>query len=138
MCKHILNAQVSIRAPCCKKWFDCPDCHDDYWGDDHELEKTMELVLACKKCKKVFRKQIEEYEEADEYCPHCDNHYVIEAKTPLTEGTLKIEFLFEKGHEGKVFKDEREKERKQVLEHYQEPLSDTELDELDMEDDDCC
>jgi len=22
------------------------------------------------------------YEEADEYCPHCDNHYVIEAKTP--------------------------------------------------------
>lgn len=22
------------------------------------------------------------YEQADEYCPHCDNHYVIEAKTP--------------------------------------------------------
>ena len=110
MCKHILNAQVSIRAPCCKKWFDCPDCHEDMFGDDHELEPTMELVLACKKCKKVFRKQVEEYEEADEYCPHCDNHYVIEAKTPLTEGTLKIEFVMEKGHEEKVFKDDREKE----------------------------
>ncbi|WFD43702.1 hypothetical protein MPSI1_002366 [Malassezia psittaci] len=22
------------------------------------------------------------YESEDEYCPHCDNHYVIEAKTP--------------------------------------------------------
>jgi len=22
------------------------------------------------------------YEEGDEYCPHCDNHYVLEAKTP--------------------------------------------------------
>lgn len=21
-------------------------------------------------------------EESDEYCPHCDNHFVIEAKTP--------------------------------------------------------
>ena len=133
-----MNAQVAIRAPCCKKWFDCPDCHEDFWQGECELMKTMELVLACKKCKKVFRKQVEEYEEADEYCPHCDNHYVIEAKTPLTEGTLKIEFLFEKGHEGKVFKDEREKERKQVLDHYQEPLSDTELDELDGDDDDCC
>jgi len=23
-----------------------------------------------------------QYEESDEYCPHCDNHYVLEAKTP--------------------------------------------------------
>lgn len=22
------------------------------------------------------------YEESDEYCPHCDNHYVLDAKTP--------------------------------------------------------
>ena len=22
---HILNAQVSIRAPCCKRWFDCAE-----------------------------------------------------------------------------------------------------------------
>lgn len=24
-----------------------------------------------------------EYEDSDEYCPHCDNHYVLEAKTPV-------------------------------------------------------
>lgn len=30
----------------------------------------------CKKCKKAFRKDMSEYEEADEFCPHCDNQYV--------------------------------------------------------------
>ncbi len=54
MCKHILNAQVSIRAPCCQKWFDCPECHAE--ASDHELTKTFDMVFACKKCKKVFRK----------------------------------------------------------------------------------
>ena len=99
MCKHIMNAQVSIRAPCCKKWFDCPECHDEYWKGGCELMKSLEFVFACKKCKKVFRKAVEEFEEADEYCPHCDNHYIIEAKTPDTEGALKIEFIAERGHE---------------------------------------
>ncbi|KAG0150532.1 hypothetical protein CROQUDRAFT_668440 [Cronartium quercuum f. sp. fusiforme G11] len=81
MCKHILNAQVSIRSPCCQKWFDCAECHEDQ-KLGHRLVKTNELVMACKACKKVFRKAIDEFEDADEYCPHCDNHYVIEAKTP--------------------------------------------------------
>ncbi|WVQ84272.1 hypothetical protein IAT38_006424 [Cryptococcus sp. DSM 104549] len=76
--KHILNAQVAIRAPCCKKFFDCPQCHAE--TQDHPLRKTMEMAFLCKKCKKAFRKDMTEYEEADEYCPHCDNQYVIEAK----------------------------------------------------------
>ncbi|BGP35929.1 hypothetical protein JCM10296v2_007781 [Rhodotorula toruloides] len=80
MCKHILNAQASIRAPCCKKWFDCPECHAEV--SDHTLAKTTEMAFMCKKCRKAFRKDMSKYEEADEYCPHCDNHYVIEAKTP--------------------------------------------------------
>lgn len=98
MCKHILNAQVSIRAPCCKKWFDCPECHAE--ASDHPLKKSVEVVMACKKCKKCFRKDTRferfislvsffflsefpssSFEESDEYCPGCDNHYVIEAKT---------------------------------------------------------
>ena len=37
--------------------------------------------MLCKACKKAFRKDLGELEEADEYCPHCDNHYVIAAKT---------------------------------------------------------
>ncbi|KAH9889275.1 hypothetical protein C8Q73DRAFT_747801 [Cubamyces lactineus] len=78
--KHILNAQVAIRAPCCKQWFDCAECHAE--SQDHRLKKTVEMHFLCKKCKKAFRKDMSNYEESDEYCPHCDNHYVIEAKTP--------------------------------------------------------
>merc|ERR1712110_865003 len=83
---------------------------------DHELERSVEMVFACKKCKKVFRKTIDEnFEETDEFCPHCDNHYVIEAKTREDTGKLVIEFKAEKGHENKVFKDDREKGRDRVL-----------------------
>ncbi|KAI9454929.1 CHY zinc finger-domain-containing protein [Russula earlei] len=80
MCKHILNAQVSIRAPCCTQWFDCSECHAE--TQSHPLARTTDMTFICKKCKKAFRKDMTAYEESDEYCPHCDNHYVIEAKTP--------------------------------------------------------
>jgi len=80
MCKHVLNAQVAIRSPCCRKWFDCAECH--YETEKHPLEQRTELTFACKKCKKVFRKNAEEFEDSDEYCPFCDNHFVIEAAVP--------------------------------------------------------
>ena len=31
-----------------------------------------------------------EMEEADEYCPRCDNHFVIEAKTPKAKSELVL------------------------------------------------
>lgn len=31
------------------------------------------MIFACKKCKKCFRKDMNEFEDSDEYCPHCDN-----------------------------------------------------------------
>ncbi|KAG9240777.1 hypothetical protein BJ878DRAFT_524282 [Calycina marina] len=80
MCKHILNAQVSIRSPCCQKWFDCPECHGEV--ADHPLLKRHEMSFICKKCKKAFRKDSREFEEADQYCPHCDNQFILDAKTP--------------------------------------------------------
>jgi hypothetical protein len=49
----------------------------------------MRQTFACKKCKKCFRKDAAEFEESDEYCPHCDNHFVIEAREP--KAMLKIE-----------------------------------------------
>ncbi|KAJ8061736.1 hypothetical protein OCU04_009533 [Sclerotinia nivalis] len=81
MCKHILNAQVSIRSPCCRKWFDCAECHHE--AESHPLKRTTEMTFACKKCKKAFRKDFaDETDDGDEYCPHCDNHYVINAVEP--------------------------------------------------------
>ena len=72
--KHVLNAQVSIRAPCCKQWFDCAECHAE--TQSHRLAKSTEMIFICKKCKKAFRKDVADFDESDEYCPHCDNHFV--------------------------------------------------------------
>ncbi|KAH8110390.1 CHY zinc finger-domain-containing protein, partial [Phellopilus nigrolimitatus] len=87
--KHILNAQVSIRAPCCLQWYDCAECHAE--KQDHTLEKTNVMAFICKKCRRAFRKDMTVYEESDEYCPHCDNHYVIEAKTPQPVLTVEAD-----------------------------------------------
>ncbi|KAK7746047.1 hypothetical protein SLS62_009572 [Diatrype stigma] len=89
MCKHILNAQVAIRSPCCKKWFDCAQCHAEQ--EQHELLRTFEMTFACKKCRKCFRKDAQEFEEADEFCPHCDNHFVLEAAIPKPALTVEGE-----------------------------------------------
>ena len=51
-----------------------------------------------------------------------------EAKTPETEGKLVLNFKTEKGHENKVFKDDREKERSRVLQKEVE-WNDSESDE---------
>ena len=67
MCKHILNPQVAIRSQCCKKWWDCAECHQEQM--DHDIMKTVEMVFACKKCRHVFRKDASNFEETDEYCP---------------------------------------------------------------------
>jgi len=44
---------------------------------------TIGIVLNIEIC------TISEYDETDEYCPHCDNHYVIAAMIP--EAILGIE-----------------------------------------------
>ncbi|EXF85088.1 CHY zinc finger [Colletotrichum paranaense] len=102
MCKHILNAQVAIRSPCCKKWFDCAECHHEQ--EKHPLLQSLEMVFACKKCKKCFRKDAQEFEDADEYCPHCDNHFVIEAKTPKAAISVEGE---DARKDSRMIKDER-------------------------------
>lgn len=66
----------------------------------------------CKKCKKAFRKDMANYEESDEYCPHCDNHYVRvpvscitccyhAAYGPAIQSPLDPDFRRFKGYRGK-------------------------------------
>lgn len=66
------------------------------------------MVFMCKKCKKAFRKDMSNYEESDEYCPNCDNHYVIEAKTPKPVLGVEGEDL---RVDARMIKDEREKQK---------------------------
>ncbi|ORX89459.1 hypothetical protein K493DRAFT_155211, partial [Basidiobolus meristosporus CBS 931.73] len=105
MCKHILNVQASIRAPCCKRWFDCAECHAEH--SDHPLRKSTEMVFGCKKCKKVFRKDMSNFEEEDEYCPNCDNRYILDAKTPQMGIGIEGE---DPRVQNRLFKDERMKQ----------------------------
>lgn len=74
------------------------------------------MVFACKKCRKVFRKDASQFEEADEYCPHCDNHFIIEAKTPKPALTIEGD---DARMNNKMLKDDRVKpkqtERKTIF-----------------------
>ena len=84
MCKHLLNAQVAIRYYD-GNWYDCPKCFEELNKRYPDLSRQgTVVVMACKLCRKCFRKDLTQFEEADEYCPHCNNHYVVEAVTPET------------------------------------------------------
>ena len=80
MCKHVLNAKVCIRAPCCGKWFDCPECHEEYHAD-HKWATASKMAFGCKTCKKCFWKDLDLFDDGDEVCPHCDTVYVMPADT---------------------------------------------------------
>ncbi|KAJ9629749.1 hypothetical protein H2203_002130 [Taxawa tesnikishii (nom. ined.)] len=108
MCKHVLNAQVSIRSPCCRKWFDCAECHAE--SESHQLKPTLEMVFACKKCRKCFRKDVQEFEESDEYCPHCDNHFMLDAVTPQARLEVEGEDVRK---DARMLKDERVRQPEQ-------------------------
>jgi uncharacterized CHY-type Zn-finger protein len=45
-----------------KKWFDCAECHAEQ--ADHPLTQTFDMTFICKKCKKAFRKDAREFEDA--------------------------------------------------------------------------
>lgn len=72
--------------------------------------KKAEMIFACKKCKKCFRKDAEEFEDADEYCPHCDNHFVLEAITPKAAITVEGE---DERMDSRMLKDDRVKPKRQ-------------------------
>jgi hypothetical protein len=87
-----------------RKWFDCPECHSE--RETHPLLQSFDMTFACKKCKKCFRKDVSVFEEADEYCPNCDNHYVLDALTP--KAAISVEGA-DVRVDSRMIKDERAK-----------------------------
>lgn len=65
------------------------------------------MVFACKKCKKAFRKDVQEFDESDEYCPHCDNHFVLDAVTPQARLEVESEDVRK---DSRMLKDDRERQ----------------------------
>mmetsp|Transcript_2895 Transcript_2895/g.8810 ORF Transcript_2895/g.8810 Transcript_2895/m.8810 type:complete len:145 (+) Transcript_2895:146-580(+) len=78
MCRHIPNAQVAVRSACCRMWIDCAECHDAV--ANHEMRTANEMVFSCKTCGQTFRKVMSEFTTEDEFCPHCRNHFVLNAE----------------------------------------------------------
>lgn len=65
-------------------------------AEDHPLRKTTEMTFACKKCRKAFRKDLTDFDEADSFCPYCDNNFMIPAETPETK---QLDAIAEGTHE---------------------------------------
>ena len=45
-----------------------------------KLPRQPRRTFACKRCLKSFQKDMSAFEEADEFCPHCNNRFVIDAE----------------------------------------------------------
>ena len=60
-----------------------------------------------------------EFDEADEFCPHCDNHFVIEAVTPEDKGEWRVEVEAEAGQEQNLIRDHRIKQKHKFGEYFQ-------------------
>lgn len=91
MCKHVLNAQVSIQAPCCKRWYECEECHGDV--ESHPLQHTSLVSFCCKACRAIFQKDLGCFDDEDKVCPQCKNCFVLPAETPegnFTKFALEI------------------------------------------------
>jgi DNA replicative helicase MCM subunit Mcm2 (Cdc46/Mcm family) len=57
------------------------------------------MVFACKKCKKCFRKDTREWDaDADSFCPHCDNLFVLDAVTQDKKKNAKLVLELEQSH----------------------------------------
>ncbi|CAB1120353.1 unnamed protein product [Ectocarpus sp. CCAP 1310/34] len=81
MCKHIINAKVSIQSPCCKRWYECPECHDERENHPQRIS-AKNVAFACKTCRKIFVKDLSIYGTEDSACPHCETVFVLPAVTP--------------------------------------------------------
>lgn len=103
-----------------KRWFDCAECHQEQ--ETHPLLQAFEMVFACKKCKKCFRKDAREFDDSDEYCPHCDNHFVLEAKTPKAALSIESEDV---RMDNKMLRDDRAKPNKRLIKSIFDPDEDT-------------
>ena len=81
MCKHLINSQVYVQAPCCNRWFECTECHDEMCTD-HLMGYEPKVKFACKVCKKCFTRDFALFSEKDKYCSHCDTKWCMPAITP--------------------------------------------------------
>jgi uncharacterized CHY-type Zn-finger protein len=80
MCRHVLNAAVSLQFGCCGRWFECGECHDE--AEKHEARLAAMVAFTCLQCKGVFQKDLRILDSSDKACPHCGSVFDVQADTP--------------------------------------------------------
>ena len=111
MCKHILNAQVTIRYYD-GNWYDCPLCFLDENGTYPDMSRIgTEMVFACKVCKKCFRKDMRSSRPDSTAC----NNYVVEAVTPETIQEERLQKRLKLAAEKKEKEEAEKKEKEEKL-----------------------
>ena len=55
MCRHVLNCTVYMQAPCCKRWFECAECHDEN-TTGHRWTMSPTMRFTCRVCRKCFER----------------------------------------------------------------------------------
>ena len=86
MCRHVLNAPVSLQFECCSNWYECQECHDADQKTHRGRLSTEYWVLCCLACRAVFKVDMQLFSAADKLCPQCSARIDLPACTP--EGKL--------------------------------------------------
>ena len=80
------------------------------------------------KCHSFIWLKHSDFDESDEYCPNCDNHFVIEAETPQTRAVNDGKAKIIVGAEGDTQR-EAEELREQMMKRIMEEGIDDLLDD---------
>jgi uncharacterized CHY-type Zn-finger protein len=99
MCRHVLNSQVYFQSPCCKKWFECTECHDEN-SPSHSFKFAQSLKFVCKKCKSCFSRSFKHFSEKDKLCSVCGVRWVMPGVTQESHMFAEVNTLIDSYIEG--------------------------------------
>ncbi len=86
--------QTYMLAPCCNKWFECAECHDEHVSN-HKFQFEPELRFTCKSCKKCFVRDFKLFSERDKKCDFCKKLWCLPAITPESKLFEECSYTFD-------------------------------------------
>ena len=90
--------QVYICSPCCGKWYECAECHDENVLL-HHFKTATKLRLTCKVCKNCFNRDLQIFSQRDKHCDFCGNLWVLPGVTPESTAFFECQAVIDKAME---------------------------------------
>lgn len=78
-------SQVSIQTPCCKRWYECSECHDEHEGHPQRIGT---VVVRFRHTRNVSIDHDPAYPSKHDRCRFCELHRRTSEKRPLLESTI--------------------------------------------------